>query len=310
MYMLRYMLKRAAFVFVFTLFQTPAYADFFGSQEFKSISCLSEQILAKYPSEDFAIIGVGRSPTPITTYLKTNSERATWNLPISQFRYTIGGVPALGKKEEEKLFQHFDIYFPSPAELKGRDIVLIDFCVTGDSLVAAKYYLEKYLKRSGRSAQVKPLCIIQDFRAREIKHQGIDMLELGNENEALTQKFIDAKYDKFAEYDAFDIASDSIASKRKDTKNSKFPWLSKNMQVAKIRFSSVVQRCHEEADFSGVRMSFAQIVDQISALSNRPAVCEGRDQIAQIVGEAALRNEERIRRRNISPLKSESDKLK
>jgi pyrimidine operon attenuation protein/uracil phosphoribosyltransferase len=128
---------------------------------FKSIQKVAEIVEDLCPMENCVVIGIGRSPTAIAAYLQLKHQKLgmtshVWNVPLTLFRHGITHEnQKLNLEMETKLFSHFDIYFPSKVELKGRTkILLIDYAITGETLVAARDSIAKYLNsRYGHEAQ-------------------------------------------------------------------------------------------------------------------------------------------------------------
>ena len=133
-----------------------AFAITLDQAEYEEIKQIALGIRSSYPPEQFLVVGVGRSPTPITTFLEILHPGSTATFPISNFKFRLKNDPtrvslfngqnrALTPAEETKLFRHFDRYFPSTKLLAGRRLVLVDFTYTGDSLLSVAEYLQKYL---------------------------------------------------------------------------------------------------------------------------------------------------------------------
>lgn len=115
-------------------------------EEFDDIKELAEKIKSACPPEECLVVGIGRSPTPVTTLLKMERDHYAWTVPLSSFRYGIGPFkPALQDDQKMVLFEHFDKYFPKPEERRGRRILLVDLITSGDSLAAARNYAQEYL---------------------------------------------------------------------------------------------------------------------------------------------------------------------
>lgn len=128
-----------------------------GFAEFLSIQNAAKNILKSFPKDEYAYIGVGRSPTPVIAYLQTESNVLAKNLPLSDFRFNIprlSGRPYLPLKDFEiiDLFKHFDQFLPNQVEMNGKTkMLLIDFIFTGSTLVSAAVHVDMYLKNRQRN---------------------------------------------------------------------------------------------------------------------------------------------------------------
>ncbi len=118
---------------------------------YKQIKSISLEIVKKYPTSEYHILAIGRSPIPFSTFLNIlNYPVAT--IPLSGFKFHPDYSSPTSKKgvlnldRENKLFLHFEKYIPKSYFTSNKPIVLIDYGQTGETIFSVNAYLEKYLK--------------------------------------------------------------------------------------------------------------------------------------------------------------------
>lgn len=115
-----------------------AWAYEFAPKEYEQLRDLSLAIMTRYPPNEYVYVGVGRSPTPITAFMQSILPGSALNLPLSGLRETEEGKPGLPMGERRaRLERHLARFFPQPAVLRGRKVVLMDFSFSGNSLLVA-----------------------------------------------------------------------------------------------------------------------------------------------------------------------------
>lgn len=120
-------------------------------------------IIGEFPPNEYEYIGIGRSPTPIMALLQERKDVFMQWIPLSEFRpqnptwtirtdalgscTTLGVAPQqLSAKAQRRLFEHFDRYLVQPRRPK---ILMIDYAITGKTLLAAQEQLEMYFDVRG-----------------------------------------------------------------------------------------------------------------------------------------------------------------
>lgn len=189
-------------------------AQVLSDAEYTELRAVVEKIEGMFQRDRYVVVGLGRSPTPIVAFLQLGDSGSAVNLPMSD---AVGFQSALlksqGRWTREKLFDHFDRFVPSDAELRGKDVVLIDFCMTGRSLVFASSILKKYFADRRRQTKVLPVPVTMSDRSAGVL-ACFDGSGFGDQagNVILLQPKGDLflslrgeKYDFFAEYDSFSI---------------------------------------------------------------------------------------------------------
>lgn len=174
------------------------------------------EIIQRYPPEEYFYVGVGRSPTPVIAFLQEYlPAHSASNLPF-------GGVTAddhlwvFTQKDGRdhidwekgwgpNMDHHFKKFLPTPDQLGGRKILLVDYIVNGHSLSLAKRIVEVFLKKEGRLNGVKALGFHSDhINSQQINARGLDTLNIG-----FDQRFRYEKMDPWAEYPTWKIGETS-----------------------------------------------------------------------------------------------------
>lgn len=127
----------------------------------QAIRGIEAGIVKQFDPDEFEFIGVGRSPTPIMALLEKRDEASVQWFPLSDFRpqnprWTVrteafgGGAASaaaehrpqkLTARQQERLFEHFDRHLVKP---KRDKVLVIDYAITGKTLLAAQEQLEQY----------------------------------------------------------------------------------------------------------------------------------------------------------------------
>ena len=120
------------------------------------IKRISLEILQHCPPEDCIVIGLGRSPTPITAFLK-QIDKDTMNLPLSGFKIH----PELieySSDIEHSLHKHFYKYVDT-TKIDNKKVLLVDYSLSGESLFSAHFHLQKFLRSINMTNTVSSLAI-------------------------------------------------------------------------------------------------------------------------------------------------------
>lgn len=202
-------------VFIFNFFfENTLHAQKITAPEFEHISYVAQNLLKHYPPSEYIIIGVGRSPSAIISYLEITNPGSAYHLPLSDFR------PKPGELEEtgmiSKLFSHFDQFIPLSHLQSGKKIVLLDYSSMGYSLVSVDHYLEKYLHQKGLKSKIQLVAmatheradfVMETFHRYNIKSGKIIIVLDGVSNTNPTEKFSfnlrHQGYDLYAPYTRF-----------------------------------------------------------------------------------------------------------
>lgn len=190
-------------------------------EEYREIQRLSETIAGP----DVLVVGLGRSPTPIIRYRQLLSPGSAFNLPLTNFRHYPAGphsqLPGLTEEEKhelfrpltvdekKRLFEHFDRFFPSAGTIGTKEVVLLDFAQGGDSLFAAKAYLDLYLAERGRKHKVRLVAMSRGVNVMQVNQiafaTGTQVRVVETRPGKLERKMSAQGYEWAAEYGPFDL---------------------------------------------------------------------------------------------------------
>lgn len=196
----------------------------------KEISDLVTEITHRFPPDQYYYVGVGRSPTPIIALLQELGLDAL-NLPLTQLnshaanvdrRFPAGFEP-LKPREQERLFEHFERFLPTPQQLKGRRILLIDYTINGFGLRNARSYLRLFAEKMRDDLRFKLLPLKGYSEAESYTADpGLildippeDFIPLRSKYPHLQSAMYHHLFGAVAEYRAFDIRGSEEATKSK-----------------------------------------------------------------------------------------------
>ena len=180
----------------------------FADDEYQQIRALSISLLRRFPPDNFYYLGLGRSPTPVIAFLEA-SYIPSATIPLSAFRYGTENQPELAEDKISDLDNHFERFLPKPEVLGTKELLIIDYTDSGQSLVAGLNYIKKYYANFSENIVIKKLGIHpkassgKDFFAANFdESERLCMSHL-----PLLQGFIrGTSYDWFAQHGSFDIS--------------------------------------------------------------------------------------------------------
>ncbi len=204
---------------------------------------MAEEIVRKYPPSEFVYVGVGRSPTTVTAYLKEAYPGSAVNVPFS--RPSQRNV--VSKEELQKRVRAlFDRFLKDEGVLKqGKKILLIDFSYHGQSLSMVNQFLNWYLKDQGQE-QLKgyALAMVGSSDVKNIERiqrmpsgQNMKIFHLNHEQK---WGFFSSQYDPWSEYPSLDITDRSF-SIESIKKNPRYELL--RQEFGKIHAEKLVNPC-------------------------------------------------------------------
>lgn len=181
---------------------------------FKEVSLEVMDIIGSDP-----VIGLGRSPAPITAMLSGFKKADTKNIALSDFRSNPlpqGSLPEhytkvsnkfnpLSEKDQTALFEYFDKQLSDHLRSKKGDVYILDVGESGASLFAFTKYLEIYAKQRNIPVNLKTIVITNPKFASNVeemaKFYGIKpkVLTYG-ENKFVEDTFKSSAWDYAAEY--------------------------------------------------------------------------------------------------------------
>lgn len=131
-------------------------------KEYENARDLALLVLDKYPVENYTYVGVGRSVTPVVELLRELHPNEVKVLPLSNMYHRPSlhsdYMPPLKPEEENRLFDHFERFLPTPEQTLGKKVLFLDFVVGGGSAVATEEYLSKFAKE--KRPDIKPQMLI------------------------------------------------------------------------------------------------------------------------------------------------------
>ncbi len=182
------------------------------------ISDISKKVMTTCRPPNCIVIGVGRSPTPIVSYLNLFNNKSALELPLSNFRYSpqviLRGeelIPRLSRKQEGKLFNYFNEFLMSKLGPEVEKVMLLDFTITGESLMSTKTYLDRFIKKQGEMILVEAFAVTTELRENKIKTAALDFSEplphtyVMNPNSPLVRAMEFEKFDGLAKYQKFNF---------------------------------------------------------------------------------------------------------
>jgi hypothetical protein len=180
--------------------------------DFSAISRYGEILLRRYPADQFIIISVGRSPTPIVAYAEAKGGAEIYHLPLSGISYftRAGRLPPDGSQ----LLHHLKNFLPAGTKVAQRKVVVLDYSISGQSLLHTFLYIKNFYTSQGFDFKYK----VTPFTAEEYLHEALstfqfiqetpDPIVIDNES-PLALRLILSEYKSLARYSPFDIRSDN-----------------------------------------------------------------------------------------------------
>ncbi|WP_346074163.1 hypothetical protein, partial [Saccharopolyspora thermophila] len=119
-----------------------------------AINNLTDHVVAEYPPDQYTYVGIGRSPAPLIAALQARGHNAV-SIPMSDFwaappqdsilhdTFAFFEINEPTLWQETVLEEHFDEFLGDlPAD---RDVLLLDYSVSGFSLISAQFFIQRYL---------------------------------------------------------------------------------------------------------------------------------------------------------------------
>jgi hypothetical protein len=180
--------------------------------DFTEISRYGDILLRRYPADQFIIISVGRSPTPIVAYAEAKGGAEIYHLPLSGISYftRAGRLPPDGSQ----LLHHLKNFLPAGTKVAQRKVVVLDYSISGQSLLDTFLYIKNFYTSQGFDFKYK----VTPFTAEEYLHEALstfqfiqetpDSIVVDNESPFAIRLML-SEYKAVARYSAFDIRSDN-----------------------------------------------------------------------------------------------------
>jgi hypothetical protein len=134
----------------------------------KELLAVIEYIEMRFPKDEYYIIGMGGSPSPIIAGLQVRNADYARNFPLSipatTANWQSDRIRSLNGIPPEALNHHFSNMLPPPEVLKGRKVVVLDVVMSGGSLVVGAKAISDFYKSGGRNIQVLSVGFLTPLR--------------------------------------------------------------------------------------------------------------------------------------------------
>lgn len=172
---------------------------------YAEIKRLSLEIVKMCPPKNCLVIGIGRSPIAITTFLDQVKPGSAINLPLSEFRNDF-----LTTAERKSVFDYFDRFLKDKIPAHVERVLLIDYSQKGESIYAADKYFKEYVNYKRMNQKVdSAILYVFDHEERIYKTLKINdyhpyMLRVQDTSDYFI-KLESQFYDDYAEYGAYNL---------------------------------------------------------------------------------------------------------
>ncbi len=128
-------------------------------QLFDEMQTTAKDFMAKYPPSEYYYLGLGRSPHSILSYIDALNLGGVKYIPMSnaKFHFQDNMFRNLRTPERETIVrEHVARLLPSEADLRGRKILVVDFCDNASGLTVGLYYvIEAYFAMGFDLAKIR-----------------------------------------------------------------------------------------------------------------------------------------------------------
>lgn len=173
----------------------------------------AEELMRRYPPDQYYYIGLGRSPAGVMKMLEALGHKGK-NIPLSKMGHIKSFDP---KKLKAFLAHHFAEQLPPASELHGKKMLFLDWANKGGTLVNTKKILDEVLTEKPaylalhNEGQTVPFINFKLDKVEkiplkeELAKEGIGSFEVNKET-ALGRAFDGgSKFDGMAEYPAYNV---------------------------------------------------------------------------------------------------------
>lgn len=177
---------------------------------------VANSIVEKFPPEKFHVIGLGRSPTLVTTILKIKSDHYCTNLPLSNAK------PEYGPINQGDVMRVLDVWeeIIKPDEFAGKEIVLLDFAASGATLENGRRFLVKLIDERLKLSlkvivvamtRIRERSLAEVVQSLSLNPQNLGLLDLTDHYEFEQSMYNSNElYEYYAEFGKFDPRADSV----------------------------------------------------------------------------------------------------
>ncbi len=190
------------------------------SFDFQDILEITQMIQRKCPPQDCVAIAAGRSLYAFVDLMNLLAPGSAYSVPLSYARkvsiaplnrggFDFNSAPlayqrrlvsaySLQEQHREKIYRHFDVFFPSSDILQTKRVMLMDFSATGASLIRFHEDVKNYLFARKIDVQLTVLSV-----GKEIP--GFDHLEHWPRFPKISEALLSEAFEYWAPYGSFDI---------------------------------------------------------------------------------------------------------
>ena len=209
----------------------------------QTIASLSSEVLSRCPQATCRVIRIGRSPTTIVAYFQSQYHKYNWNILLGDSRYGVKYEP-LHKDFKLKLFNHFRGYLPDEST-DQRNVLVLDYGASDESLVAASSYLKKFFANSPSEIKIRPHLISSHLISSKTGFQNRETHPLltraigVHPKHPLFHALDNQLFDEYAEFGSYKI-TDPVQIKEEHKSNPKYLALIHRFKevIAEFAFTS------------------------------------------------------------------------
>jgi len=168
--------------------------------DYEGFQKTAQELLEVFPPDKYYYVGVGRSPTMLMSMLEEMGVKGA-EIPLSNVR---GYEKIRNEATDKALKEHLKRYIPSPEELKGRKILMIDFPASGKTFSNVSELLRDAMREAGHKEPPEGLFLGRDpsWSPREtIRIKTHNLVRAVNE---IQTGLLQGDFDKLGRYETFD----------------------------------------------------------------------------------------------------------
>lgn len=167
---------------------------------------ITKQIQNIYPPQKYHYIFVGRSLALIKGLFEIKGLELT-SLPFRGKNVDINFESYAGQKLKALILEHFSSHLPQPEEIKNKDLVLLDFTVSGAGLRTAKKLLDWYYKGQKTLHTLEVTSELRFFKNYIPRFNGKTKVIRINTDSMMSLHLLNSNFDRYAGHGTFNIYS-------------------------------------------------------------------------------------------------------
>lgn len=126
----------------------------------QALAKTADEIFSRNPPEKYIILGIGGSPSPIIAHLQFKAANYAFNVPLSLPVIHGTSRRIIPPNSRRALDGHFSRFLPDRDSVGDREIVMIDFSATGNTLHEAVNAVNLFLEEQNRITRSVPLYLV------------------------------------------------------------------------------------------------------------------------------------------------------